>query len=1049
MAADIGAKIGLSGESAFKSSLTAINAQLKSMRSEMQATMSGFAGMEKSEAALTAKGSVLQNSIAKSAEKLQLLHGESERAKAKLADLGGALEKARAEFGANSAEAIKAENAYNRQVTTVANLENQIHKTNAEMNKMTAELNNVQSELTETGNEAEKTGNRFEGFGSKVAGVLGGIGKAAAVGMAAAVAAVGAIGKQSISAFAEFEQLKGGIETMFGTGGLSIEEYAQKTKKSVDEVRGEYAAMEAAQQTALDNANKAFKTSGLSANEYMETVIGFSAALKNSVGGNAEEAARLADMAIIDMSDNANKLGTDIEMIKNAYRGFARGNFTMLDNLALGFAGTKEGMQQLLDKAKEISGFEYDINSYADIVQAIHVVQEEYGITGTTAKEAAETIQGSLNMVKASWANLISGMAQEDADIERLLEDLTSSIGTFAGNLLPRIEQFLTGFGAVIEKAAPILAEKIPQVAERVLPSITATAFSLVTSFATAIMGALPALVPAAVGAITTIVDGLSANIPAIIPMAVAAVETMASTLTANAPTLIDSAIKLVETLAAGLADNLPQIIAAAVGLVTGLVTTLIDHAPQILAAGAKLIGALIQGIIGSIPALVQSAAQLNQKFLEFWASVPDMMLEIGKNIIGGLWRGIKQAFDPLISGAKGMVDRLKGVFTGKQGFDIHSPSRWAKQIGGYIMQGLGIGMRDDTTAVAAAKKATVKIGETIKNEIEKSNAALLEIQKAGNKEQEKALKERVSALQKFQQEYEKSVADIEQKQSTLAGKLADYGKLFERVKEEETEKELFKLGDLDAEIRKIQQYGEAVAKAKEMGLSDGLLAEVSKMSVDDATDFLNELTKSTAKFDEFVRKFEEKQELAKEVAGQFYSEEAAALENEYLSKMRTAFSELGVEAAETIEQQAGEFETMGELMMSGVESGIESGKSGVINAIRRALSEAVSAGNDELDIHSPSRKFKEMGVQSMAGYAAGVKDRIKSAADMVRNSMSVVSSPVPAMAGGGYSRNYTYGDIVLNVANVNNANDRDVRRIATELEFIRRQQSDGKGGGW
>ena len=289
----------------------------------------------------------------------------------------------------------------------------------------------------------------------------------------------------------------------------------------------------------------------------------------------------------------------------------------------------------------------------------------------------------------------------------------------------------------------------------------------------------------------------------------------------------------------------------------------------------------------------------------------------------------------------------------------------------------------------------------------------------------------------------------IEQKQSTLAGKLADYGKLFERVKEEETEKELFKLGDLDAEIRKIQQYGEAVAKAKEMGLSDGLLAEVSKMSVDDATDFLNELTKSTAKFDEFVRKFEQKQELAKEVAGQFYSEEAAALENEYLSKMRTAFGELGVQAAETIEQQAGEFENMGELMMSGVENGIESGKSGVINAIRRALSEAVSAGNDELDIHSPSRKFREMGVQSMAGYAAGVKDRIKSAADMVRNSMSVVSSPVPAMAGGGYSRNYTYGDIVLNVANVNNGNDRDVRRIATELEFIRRQQSDGKGGGW
>ena len=304
----------------------------------------------------------------------------------------------------------------------------------------------------------------FSEFGGKVKDGAAKLAKISTAALGAAAAGVGVLVKQSVSAYAEYEQLVGGIETLFGESAKKV----------------------------LDNADKAFATAGMSANEYMETSIQGAAALINSLGGDTTKAAELMDMSIQDMSDNVNKMGTTMESIQNAYRGFSRGNFTMLDNLSLGFSGTKEGMEQLLEKAKELSGVEYDISSYADIVKAIHVVQTQMGITGTTAKEAAGTITGSMSSVKAAWKNLTVEMAKPDGDVSKAFSILGENVDAVAENMLPRIEQAIGGVGDLIANASPQVIDGMKKLLPKVLPSLVKTAGSLVSSVGTAVLSSIP-----------------------------------------------------------------------------------------------------------------------------------------------------------------------------------------------------------------------------------------------------------------------------------------------------------------------------------------------------------------------------------------------------------------------------------------------------------------------------------------------------------------------------------------------------------------------------
>ena len=350
--------------------------------------------------------------------------------------------------------------------------------------------NTVEGEAGNAGESGGKT------FASRFAGAIGGLGKMTGAAVAAAGAAAVALAKQSIEAYADYEQLAGGVETLFKTSSDRVMQYA----------------------------SRAYETAGLSANEYMETVTSFSASLLQSLGGDTAAAAEVADRAIIDMSDNANKMGTSMESIQNAYQGFAKQNYTMLDNLKLGYGGTKEEMARLIKDAASMKEAQAELGvtvdessmSFGNIVNAISVMQKQMGIAGTTAKEAGSTISGSVNAMKASWQNLLVGIADENADFDALVDNFVNSVITAGENIIPRIETILGGLGNLIRSAAEKLVPTVVTYIVSNLPNIVQAGIQLVVTLAGALIQALPQLIASVPQIINAVVNGLRSSFPSI-----------------------------------------------------------------------------------------------------------------------------------------------------------------------------------------------------------------------------------------------------------------------------------------------------------------------------------------------------------------------------------------------------------------------------------------------------------------------------------------------------------------------------------------------------
>lgn len=392
--------------------------------------------------------------------------------------------------------------------------------------------------------EAGKAG---ESFAGKMKDMLGTVAKVSTAAVSAAATGIGAIVKQSVSAYADYEQLVGGVETLFGESAKKV----------------------------IADAEQAYKTAGMSMNEYMETSIQSAAALINSLDGDQAKAADLMNMSIVDMSDNVNKMGTTMEAVQNAYRGFSRGNFTMLDNLALGFAGTKEGMQELLDKAKELSGVEYDISSYADIVQAIHTVQDAMGITDTTKLEAEKTISGSISSAKSAWRNLITEMGKSDGDIKKAFENLSESIGVVYKNIEPRVMQTITNVGDIISEAAPEISRAISTLIPKLVPTLMTSGASLVSSLAKGFAQAIPSLLDAGISIMAQINNALRGD-----GDSTGVLKDIAKDILARIPTIFRFGRRILEAIAddilnvdyGKLAENIQKVFSSAINNITSLV---------------------------------------------------------------------------------------------------------------------------------------------------------------------------------------------------------------------------------------------------------------------------------------------------------------------------------------------------------------------------------------------------------------------------------------------------------------------------------------------
>lgn len=523
------------------------------------------------------------------------------------------------------------------------------------------------------------------GNGLKTAAKIG----TAAVG--AAAAGITALTTAAVNNYAEYEQLVGGVETLFKDSAGKVQEYA---------------------------AN-AYKTAGMSANEYMSTVTSFSASLLQSLGGDTEAAAEYANQALTDMSDNANKMGTSMEMIQNAYQGFAKQNYTMLDNLKLGYGGTKEEMARLIEDAAKLSDtVDAQDMSFANIVKAINVVQTEMGITGTTAKEAASTIQGSVGMMKSSWTNLVTGIADENANLDVLITNFVDSVGTVAQNIVPKIGTALNGAAKMVRDLIPVIVQEIPVLIEENLPVLAeaaisiiqslvdgigqnqgmlmATAVQTITYLAESFITMLPQIVQLGLDLIVSLANGIAENLPELIPTIVDVVLQIVDTLTdpETLSSLIDASIAIIIALAEGLINSMPKLIETAPTIISNLVTAIVNNAPKLLVAAVEVIKKLAVGIIENLPQIGQTAVEIIGTLFNGIINLGSNLWDIGANIVSGIWNGIVDNFDFFYENVKGFfVGIINGV---KNILGIHSPSRVFAGIGENMALGLGEGWDDE-----------------------------------------------------------------------------------------------------------------------------------------------------------------------------------------------------------------------------------------------------------------------------------------------------------------------------------------------------------------
>lgn len=623
MAVNIGPKIGVDGEAEYRRQINQIIQQSKTLESQMKLVASSFTSATSAEEKSAKTSAVLTKQI------------EVQRARVKL--LAEQTGKAAAKYGEADIRTQKYQEQLNKATASLNKMQNELHDTSRGVEDLGEDMNVGKSKALSFGDVLKA--NLASEF------IVSGI-KAMASAIKEAASALAELGKQSIMGFAEQEQLIGGVDTLFKESSAQVQQYA----------------------------NEAYKTAGLSANQYMETVTSFSASLLQSMGGDTQAAAEKANRAITDMSDNANKMGTDMTSIQNAYQGFAKQNYTMLDNLKLGYGGTKQEMERLVAEAAAMTEEQEKLNvavnagdlSFSNIVDAISVVQEHLDIAGTTADEAATTIQGSANAMKSAWRNLITGMSNENLDLGELVQNTIDSINIFADNLTTRLQIMLPRFAEGLNKLVTGLIPYVEPALELLLPSLVQGIGGLVSG----IVQALPAAVEAITAVIPMLVEQLTILLPQIISAGVEIIAALASGIGENLPTLIPAVVDAIITITEGLLDHIDLLIIAAGQLIVGLAEGLIKAIPRLIGRLPEIISAIVNGLLKGLAAIG----------------------EVGLELVKGLFNGISNAAKWLYEKVKGWASSVVGWI--KDFFGIHSPSKvFADEVGKFIPPGITLGV--------------------------------------------------------------------------------------------------------------------------------------------------------------------------------------------------------------------------------------------------------------------------------------------------------------------------------------------------------------------
>lgn len=772
--AGFGGAVKLTGESEYRKALKEINQSLKETSSEMKAVSSAFSASDKSESSVTAKTEVLNKKLQEQTQKLTVLKAqyatmsaqystqtskhealvnEYNKEKQKLDEIGRTLGTTSSEYQQQKAkvdglaqEVRKSTQAQDANEKSMSQMRIQINNAQADCNATAKALDDLGTEAEESGKDAEKASDGFTVFKGVLADLSSRAIASAINGLKKLGGAVISVGKDALDSYAEYEQLVGGVETMFKKSAPQVQKYA----------------------------DEAFMTAGLSANEYMDTVTSFSASLIQSLNGDTKKAGEVANRAIMDMSDNANKMGTDMGSIQNAYQGFAKQNYTMLDNLKLGYGGTKTEMERLIKDASQMTDIQKELGvtvdasdmSFANIANAISVVQKNMGIMGTTAKEAEDTIQGSTKMMQASWQNLLTGMADDNANFKQLTDNFVKSLMTMLDNIIPRVQIIISGMaevaGQLLNKVVPKLVKMIPPLLSQtlpilfnavrsilqsiidILPEIIPIITDLIPKIVNSLVAVMPQLVEAGVQIMLALIQGLNEAIPQLMDMLPHIINTLVNVILQNLPLFIEAGLQLMVSLIEGLSEAIPQLVEYIPTIITTITQVILDNLPlivnsaiqiikavikglalslnqllipakkivdttataignalaEMIDAGIKMVKSVVSGIGQKIKDVADKAKEVGKAFLNALKEFPSQMLSVGKDLVAGIWQGISGSLGWIKDRIRGWVGDVTSFL--KKLFKIGSPSKlFADEIGKNLALGIGIGFTDEMKNVA------------------------------------------------------------------------------------------------------------------------------------------------------------------------------------------------------------------------------------------------------------------------------------------------------------------------------------------------------------
>ncbi|WP_418205126.1 phage tail tape measure protein [Anaerotignum faecicola] len=1053
----------------FKSGLKDLNQSAKDLQNELKYVNKALKHDPKNTDLLRQKQELLTKSVSETKSKLESLKAAKEKADKDMA---------------NGTEVNQEQ--YRRLVREISTTENSLKN-------LTKEMKNFGSvsaqQIAAAGEDVQELGGKIETVGKKVS--VASATSAAALGASVKLAsdytdAVAKVGTVADLQSVPLEKLRDDMLQLSTETGRGAGEIADAT----------YQAISASVDTA-DAVSFVGTSVGLAKAGFLETAdaVDVLTTIINAYGLEASDAGRLSDILIQTQNDGkttvnelsqsmgqviplASAYGVNIENLAASYAQLTKNGVataragTYLKSMLneLGDSGSDVGEILKSKTGKSFGQLMNDGMSLGDVLGILNdsVNGDSEALAGLWSSSEAGT--GALSILSSgvgAFNDELGNMQDSTGNVADALETLSTPSAKAQESLNAVKNAGIELGSAALEAIAPLLE----QLAETV-KSLTERFSNLSPATQTVIVAVMAIL--AALGPVIIIIGTLIQSIGAIMTVAPA----------------VATALGTVKIAIAAIGGPVTIVIAVITALVLKLihayntseefrnkVNAVFDAVGnKVNAAINTIIGVFHSGIAYYRNAVSDIKAAWSELVSWFSGKVSDFV-SIGKNVLMGLWNGINDKVGWLKSKVKGIVDKIKSWFTGKDGFDTHSPSKWSEMIGGFVMEGLANGMMNDNTAAKTAQKATAKIKDVIANEIDAVNAEISRIQKeaederakeelaqykenlakkqaelkkaepknrksildeiakiekdwnkkqleAAKQAEQKKLQERLTALQEFKQKYESELAAIEQKESSLSDKLFDYGELFTRVQDENSGKEIFKLNDLDESIKKIQQYNEQIEKLKEKGLDGGLLAEVADMSIDDALDFTKKLDSlEVGKFEEYVEKFEEKRRLANEAAQQFYSEE---------------MEELAMNAVEQAKGYADDFNDVGKALTDGVAEGIKDGKSSIVNAITKAIRDAIRAAKEEAGMGGGgSDGSHRTGLREVPfdGYRAilhkGERVLTQPEADRYRKGETVAKT-----------ENFN-----VYIGTVENKDERTTNDFMREMEFYRKRRVSAVGG--